>query len=294
MKNKTMKYLLVTGIFLFFNVTGFAWAETCQVPATCQTDSGWSIELLDITQQSETVCESNLGMGIEECYLWEYRVYNGTPGTTSGLTQLLLTIPTTCGGEEPLFAGAGDPNIDLFPPGVGDQTSGFGKDILNISVARFEPNNTGGLFSFYSPYKRMAEATVAVAVKKGDGSCLIGGPSHSCYEEPEDILTLSSTEFISTYDDNTGLSQLFKITRNADTKCIMDALECLNDTCSSFRQLDPVPIEDAITLHNVVNGVPVDTPGQWSGGTNQKCNEAILKSVGNNTWVWISGRRVWR
>ena len=296
MENKTAKFLLSAGIFLFLVGSGVAaWAESCEVPMSCTTGSGWSIELLRApTLQSAEVCKSALGLGVTECYLWEYEVQNSY-GNTSGLTQLLLTIPTTCGGVEPLFAGADDPNIELYPPGVGDPTSKLGLDILTIAVARFEPNNTEGSFAFYSPEKTMAEATVAVSVKKGDGSCIIGGPSHSCYEEPEDIITLSSTEFISTYDDNTGRSQLFRIKRDQDTKCITDAFECYEDDCTSGRPLDSVPIEEALTLHNIdANGAPVETPGQWSGGTNQKCNEAIFKSVGNNTWVWISGRRVWR
>ncbi len=122
MKNKTMRYFLLAGMFLFFAGTGGAWAESCAVPTSCTTGSGWTIELLGVTQQPAEVCESSWE-GMIECYLWEY--------SSQLVWKYIRAYPTAshnsyhCGGEEPLFAAQ-----DLYPPGVGDPTSKLGLDIL--------------------------------------------------------------------------------------------------------------------------------------------------------------------
>lgn len=280
---KKIRYFLLAGLFLFFASTGVAWAETCEVPTDCDTDSGWHIQLLEVTQQSTEYCNEILG--IEECYRWRYQVYN-QDGTTVGLTQLLFTIPTLC-GVQPLFAGD-EANPSLYPPGDGDPTSGFGKDIESISVARFEPNSSGGFFSFYSPEKTMTEATVAVAVKKGDGSCLIGGPSHYGTETNEEPFTVSSEQIITTSD-----GERFWIVEDIDTQCIKEAYE-VNEDGTKGRLLTQELIE--INLYSKAGLEPGadGNPLEYVGLTNQKCNRSIAKSKGPNTWYFISGRWMWR
>ena len=295
MKTKTMKYLSLAGVFLFFSSTGAAWASTtppvpsdCELPNCCLAKIGFNdfsrVELIGGPTLVEGTCDLRSAYGeevtVEPCYEYEYRItMSQSYRRYDPEDYIYFTFPYDPVNE--ILIG-GEDLIKLYEPGEGVVL--WAKDIYQIFVAKFllpEANE----FKIYSNVDQMSLATVGLQSGLKVGSCGIYGPAPPIYD-PSEVFTLSSTEYINTSD-----GKLFKIIRDANTQCIIDAYECLDAPgCAEPRQLTSDPIGEVI---KVKNG-EFESDGEWAGSSNQKCNEALLKSLGEHTWVWISGRRVWR
>ena len=301
MLSKTVKYLLLAGLFLFFSSMGSACASTqtpvpvdCDLPNCCIAKIGWNdfsrVELIgDGPTLVEGACNLQSAYGewetVEPCYEYKYSITIPQLYTrVDPEDYIYFTFPYDPVNE--MLIG-GEDLVKLYEPGEG--VLWFGKDIHQLFIARFLLPEANEL-KIYSNVDQMSLATVGLQSGLKVGNCGIYGPAPPIYD-PSEVFTLSSTEYINTSD-----GKLFKIMRDADTQCIRDAAECLDPpNCNSIRPLTASPIGEALQFVGVDgNNEPFVARGDWGGSINQKCNEAILKSVGDHTWVWISGRRVWR
>jgi len=298
MKKKTTTIAFMVGMLLYFAGSAFAaWVanpENCVVPSCCQTvigKQGWQFQLIDgptpvpSSERPEYDADGNL-ITWEDTWKYTYEVI--ASDNTAAQSSILFTIPYA-GPEEYGYkqvALAGDPDapdaLFYYTNAVGDPTTYFAQYVQQIRVAKVPPS--AGQYIFYSNVGTVSLGTGALKSGKDFGSCAIAVPDVNGYDSKA-VFTLSSVEYISTSD-----GKVFRIVRDADTQCIIEGCEWDNTSGVCGRYLTSVPIGEALTLHN--DGV--DSPGEWSGSTNQKCNEAIFKSEGDHTWVWVSGTRVWK
>lgn len=297
--NKTTKYFLFAGLFLFFAGTTVARAVDCDTkdPKCCDVTlnkSKWQFILIGPELVDESTLPDRLkGMCTfydsdgtlvpdTDCYQYDYQAI---PVSGAPINQMYFTFPYNY-GPIPLYINGIE---DVTEPGSEDGTAtvDLGAYVQELFAGRIPPNSETGLYSFWSNISQLALSSIGATSKSEFGTCGILGPNPYFGYDPDEIYTLSSTECISTSDDN-GYGY-YKITRDDNTQCITEVRQCNDNTCVTC---DPpyvwVDIEDAIK-YIASDGTSIGA--KWSGQTNQICNESIIKA---NPWVWISGRRVWR
>ena len=295
MQIKTMIRFLLAVMFLFFASTGGAWAESYEVPTgevstSCTTPAGWTVELVDGYPKRFAPCDvafSDLTAPLEECFLWAYHVKN-LDGNTSGLNHVNFTFPVNY--SQPTFMEQASGTMALYDPGKGDSSTGYGFNIFELFIGHFTPQSTTQIWSYYSSEGKQGAASVMLKVGKKYEGCSIVGPNSNGVD-PTEIFTYSSLEEVTTSDN-----KKFQFERDSVTRCITNAWKAkLVNGEWVWESMDKVPIGQVLKAYGE------NTSGTWEakieigfGDTNQKCDDAWIKSEGENTWYKINGKWVWR
>lgn len=280
---KKMRYFIFSGLFLFFASTGGALASVCDLPLPdwCEANLGkggiWNFEFISgPTLTTHEKCGS-----IEECYEYQYLIT--PPDPLAPIGQAVLGVPSNCelqieGANQVYDIGKGDPD-------------GFGAGYWNLFVARFPPVAddylNGYLVTVYANTGGVGFATIGIYSKNYFGSCGLTGPDPNG-DNPNEVYTVAAITEMATQPDG----RIFRIWENADTQCIEDVCEIEVHGGPCIRQLNSVPLDETIQYDSEVIGWE---PMIVIGNRNQKCFRAHGRSEDkDHTWIWISGRRVWR
>lgn len=288
MQNKTNLYIFVAVMSLFFASTAVAWQTECEEPYCCVAEDvgkdDWQFRLVGpvLVTDPATVTQCT-GLG-DECYKYTYEIesYGG-----DNISLAFFTIPNKY-GEEVEIVGQSD-SYKYAPAGAGggSESNYFAEDVQEIRVAEIPPNNDDGNFVFYSNIGSFNRITGYIKSGKSYGGCAIAGPDPNGYD-PNEVYTISAVVEMATSDN-----RFFRLKENLQTECIEAAWEITALGGTVIRPLEPALLEDNVQYYS-------NTLNKWEktkmiGDRNQRCRRAILKSWDdNNTWVWISGKRVWR
>ena len=249
MKKKISKTVLFMGIVVLvalYPITGAVAQDECEIPLSYTTERGWTVTLMD-----------GYPMKIDpDLYEWKYSVANRS-GNTKGLNHINFSLPACCPDPIPILYS--EPAAHIFlPPGTPDDTTGFGKGILQSFVIKWslnDPQNTD--WFFYTNTKELAKGTAGLKVGNKFELCEIAVPG--CPEpEPTPELAqaaVTTMSFVTTED-----GREFMIDEDPYTQCINWVYE-------------KVPCE----------GTTACRPPQ---GSEQKCEYNVPREDCDDGWYW--------
>lgn len=282
-----MLTMLIAGMTVF-TITHVMAQEGCTVPRSCTTENGWTVELME-------GYPDQIGADL---YDWKYSVKNEDLNT-KGLNHINFSLPACCPDPIPILYS--EPAVHQWPPGIPDDTTGFGKGILQIFVLKWslnDPQDTD--WHFHTNTEKISKGTVGLKVGKKLEVCEIAVPG--C-PDPAPELAQAAVTTMSFVTTNDGRD--FMIDEDPYTQCInwvyekvpcMDREACRppgSENCRDVPEedcadgwywfpLDRAASSEVLTATPAGGGEPVTEVASQS-----PCGRAVIKAGDNTLWFFL-------
>jgi len=292
MLKKTLQAFMLTMLIAFmtlFTAAHVMAQEGCTVPLSCTTENGWTVELME-------GYPNQIGADL---YDWKYSVKNENLNT-KGLNHINFSLPVCCPDPIPILYS--EPAVHQWPPGIPDDTTGFGKGILEIFVLKWSLNDPqDNDWHFHTNTEKISKGTVGLKVGKKLEVCEIAVPGCA---DPAPELAQAAVTTMSFVTTNDGRD--FMIDEDPYTQCInwvYEKVPCMSgvacrpndlDNCKYdvpvedcadgwyWFPLDKVPSSEVLTATSAGGGEPVTDVA-----TQTPCGRAIVKAGDNTFWFFL-------